>query len=436
MKHVATVGLGYIGLPTALIAAKHGFKVSGFDTNLQKVNSINNGISNITETGINELLQETLVNKTFHAFKKLQPADCFIIAVPTPFTTAREADLTYVFQAGEQIANIIKPGNLIILESTVPVGTTQKLALLIEQKSHLKAKKDFFLAHCPERVIPGKIIEELITNDRIIGGICKQSTLLAKQFYKTFVIGSCYTTDDKTAEMVKLVENSSRDVQIAFANQISSMAHQASLNPFEIINLANKHPRVNILEPGCGVGGHCIAVDPWFLIESFPQSTKLLKTAREINNDKPKEIVNSVIKKTKIFYKNNNNIKPKVLILGLTYKANVNDLRESPALKIAQKLNKEKELFDLYICDPFLKQDAIKNMGFKNITLLESQLKKSDIIVILVKHDQFKKLINMTLVNKIIVDPCGLLQEKSIINETTFSKKRYRSTQRSSNPAT
>ena len=310
MKQVVIVGLGYIGLPTSILSAQSGYEVLGFDIDENKVLKIQNGDPTIVEPEINGRLLNVLKQKTFKAASKLQQADCFVIAVPTPFKEEKVADLSHVFDAAKSVANVLRKGNLVILESTIPVGTTQKVASFLEKESGFKTGVDFFVAYCPERVLPGKIFQELVSNDRVIGGINQNSAKLAKDFYSAFVEGELYLTDDKTAEMVKLVENSSRDVQIAFANDVASMAKNVGIDPYKLIELTNKHPRVNVLKPGCGVGGHCIAVDPWFLIESFPQETKLLQTARFINDARPNEIVGQVLIESKKFKKKGR--KPKV----------------------------------------------------------------------------------------------------------------------------
>jgi len=491
-KLVSVVGLGYIGLPTALVCAQHGYLVRGFDIDEVKIDSINKGKSPFTEQGISKLLHSTL-GKNFSASDRLQAADCFVIAVPTPICssiqfsrpnglrkplgtngsnkaarpeepgasrcegrlegspaasqmpvgdgkhgktsggmfTVASADLTYVFQAGESIAQKLAPGNLVILESTVPVGTTYKLGKFLEKQSSLKLGKDFFLAYCPERVLPGKILEELTNNDRIIGGTCEQSSDLAKKFYEKFVTGKLHLTTAKTAELVKLIENSSRDVEIAFANQIASMCKEAQIDPFEAIALANKHPRVKILNPGCGVGGHCIAVDPWFLIEQFPQSTELLKTARNINNEKPKQIVKEVVHKATTFFAKEKK-KPQIFILGITFKPNVDDTRESPALQIAQELAKNEITSNVKICEPNLLEAHVRALGFTPATNLSQAIDSSDIIVALVKHAQFEKLGNYEISNKIVIDPCGLFKLEANNHETTLLEKRKRrSTSRS-----
>lgn len=294
MKKVCIMGLGYIGLPTAIVAAEHGFEVVGFDIDAQRVERINNYDPVIDEPEVYERLKPLVTSQQFYATTTLEASDCFIIAVPTPFKEEKKADLSYVYQATRALVPILKKGDVVILESTIPVGTTDYCAQLLQQETGMVAGTDFFVAHCPERVLPGKIFYELIYNARIIGGINQESMNQAKQFYKQFVKGSLYLTNATAAEMVKLVENSSRDVAIAFANQIASMAYSIGLDPFEIIELANKHPRVKLLNPSCGVGGHCIAVDPWFLVETFPKESELLKTARMINDAKPHQVISCV----------------------------------------------------------------------------------------------------------------------------------------------
>lgn len=404
MNKISIVGLGYIGLPTALIAAKH-FTIQGFDVDEHKINLISNGICPIIEPGLDELLTKAINSSSFHVGTNLLPADCFVIAVPTPVTKNKKSDLSYVFTAGKAIAKQLQPGNVIILESTVPVGTTQKLSKLIEEHSGLTASKDFYIAYCPERVAPGKTIHELIHNDRVIGGICPESATRAKTFYEAFVKGNLCLTDDKTAEMVKLVENSTRDVQIALANQISQMCKTANINPFEVIELANKHPQINLLQPGCGVGGHCIAIDPWFLIESFPDSSELLQTARAINDKKPHIVIDDVITCAKRFLQKHKR-KPKVIALGLTFKPDVDDLRQSPALLIARELGKQKELLDLSVYDHFVSEEKITSFGLQNRTCMKSAVDEADIVLILVKHTLFKN--NLNVAHKITINTCGL----------------------------
>ena len=315
MKNISVIGLGYIGLPTSILAAQGGYSVFGFDVNSDKISKIKLGDPTIVEPEISERLLEVLQKKSLTVGNKIKKADCFVVAVPTPFTEDKKAELKYVFDSAKSISKVLKNGDLIILESTIPVGTTAKFSSYLENETLLKAGSDFFVAHCPERVLPGKIFQELVFNDRVIGGINLESAKKAKKFYSLFVKGEMVLTNDKTAEMVKLIENSSRDVQIAFANQVAEMAQSAGIEAREVIKLANKHPRVNILNPGCGVGGHCIAVDPWFLINDFPQCSTLLSQARNINDSRPKKIVKHVLFEIE---KIQNIQKPKVLVLGVT----------------------------------------------------------------------------------------------------------------------
>ncbi|MCK4650876.1 nucleotide sugar dehydrogenase [Candidatus Babeliales bacterium] len=408
MKNLSVVGLGYIGLPTAILAAQHGYKVYGFDVNQEKISKIKSGDPTIIEPKIVSRLNEVIKNKNFFVDIELKEADCFLIAVPTPLMNdKKEPDLSYVFSACQTISSVLKPGNLIILESTVPVGTTFCISKFLEKKSGLKLGVDFFVAYCPERVLPGRIFEELVSNERVIGGICQESSHLANKFYSKFVKGKLYLTDDRTAEMVKLVENGSRDVQIAFANQVADMCYKAKIDPFRVIEFANKHPRVNILNPGCGVGGHCLAVDPWFLVRGFKRDSNLLKISRSINDERPFKVVNYVIKQVEKLKKKGIE-KPKILVLGLTFKPDVDDLRNSPALKICLELNKKTELFEMGVCEPNLVSDRIIKLGFSNVKELVDGVKWADIILPLVKHKDFFGIKYFNLKDKLVVDVCGL----------------------------
>ncbi len=410
MRRISVVGLGYIGLPTAILAAQSDFEVFGFDIDQEKVKKINAGQAPIVEPGMTEHLWNVLSKGTFKAFKDLQYADCFVITVQTPIKENKIADLSHVFAAGELVAKRLMPGNLVILESTVPVGTTEALATQLEEISGLKLGIDFFVSHCPERVIPGKILKELIDNDRVIGGMCDKACKLSKIFYSKFVKGFLHITDDKTAELVKLVENSCRDVQIAFANQVAAMAMHAGVNPFQVIEFANKHPRVKILSPGTGVGGHCVAVDPYFLIEGFPDHTALLQTARQVNNDKPSQVLNLILEKIEGL-KTRGIEKPKVCVLGITFKPNVDDIRESPSLKIALELNRKKDSMDLCIFDPNIPAATMQKLGLNPKLDLFEILSDSDLIAILVKHKEFEFLPESIFDGKVIIDPCGLLYD-------------------------
>ncbi|MFH1832038.1 MAG: nucleotide sugar dehydrogenase [bacterium] len=410
MKRVSILGLGYIGLPTAIIAAEAGYSVFGFDVDKVKVDKINAGNPPILENELKDRLAKSLRKNYFKISTNLEYADCFVITVPTPFKDHNKADLKYVFKAAEYIAERLMPGNLIILESTVPVGTTEKFALFIEEISGLKVNEDFFVAHCPERGIPGHLFKELIDNDRVIGGLNQKACNLAYLFYSRFVKGFLHITDDKTAEMVKLVENSSRDVQIAFANQVAAMCQATGIDPYHVIELANKHPRVNILSPACGVGGHCVAVDPWFLVESFPEHTQLLQVARAVNDEKPYKIVEEALLKVEEL-RDHGLERPKVLALGLAFKPNVDDMRESPALKIVQELMMKADRIDLIAYDPYVKKEDIQKAGIREISDFHKELRSADIVLILVKHDKFLVIPEEILSSKVIIDTCGILHD-------------------------
>jgi UDP-N-acetyl-D-mannosaminuronic acid dehydrogenase len=404
LEKVSVLGLGYIGLPTGIVAAEYGLEVAGFDINEARVIAINSGDAQIVEPDIDRKLKSVLTTKKFYATASLEEAVFFIIAVPTPFTDEKKADLSYVFSAARFIVPVLKKGSVVILESTVPVGTTQEVASFFERETGWKVGVDFFVAHCPERVLPGKIFKELIYNARIIGGMTPACVMQAKRFYTYFVQGSLYLTDAATAEMVKLVENSSRDVAIAFANQVASMSTAAGLNPYEVIELANKHPRVNILQPGCGVGGHCIAVDPWFLVQTFSSHASLLKKAREVNESKPYEVIDTIKKTINTMGVSN----PTVLVLGLTYKPNVDDMRESPALFIAQQLNGLSNI-NLLVAEPHVPTHLLKS-SFKETQLVDfaTGMQCADLVICLVAHAQFSSIARIKNSRSRVLDFCGL----------------------------
>jgi len=414
MKKVSVLGLGYIGLPTSLVMAEAGLSVSGFDVDGPRVEAINSGDPVIQEPEIFEKLQLVLGSGKFCATTQLEPADYFVIAVPTPFHGNKKADLSYVFAAADSIATVLAPGNTVLLESTVPVGTTDALAHHLQKKTGMSAGKDFFVAHCPERVLPGKIFYELVHNARVIGGVNQPSAQNAKELYQTFVTGDLYVTDAKTAEMVKLVENSSRDVEIAFAHQVASMAYSVGLDPYTVIELANRHPRVHILQPSCGVGGHCIAVDPWFLIESFKDHSNLLQAARHVNDEKPQEIL-AFIRDAVNEWEQKNKKRCTVLTLGLTYKPNVDDLRESPALLIAQTLAKD-ESFNLLVCEPHINKKKLQKLFGDRVVTAQEGADCADIVVYLVAHKRFKAIDEKLLHAKQVLDFCGVRHEKKEAN--------------------
>ena len=405
MKKVCVLGLGYIGLPTSVLLAKNGFRVYGVDINENLVKSINKGNSNISEPEIDNLLRSSLENGTFSAHIEPVPADIFIIAVPTPFKSNYEdngipkPNIEYVLQAAKNIKKVIREGNLVILESTSPVGTTEKLTNIISFGDNNKIMKYHF-AYCPERVLPGKIIKELIDLDRILGTEDIQSQIIAHNFYKSFCKGKIHLTTTKIAELSKLTENSYRDVNIAFANEISLICETLQINVSELISLANCHPRVNILEPGCGVGGHCIAVDPWYIASDFPDNTKLIQAARLVNNLKPKKIVEKIdLFVEKLIEENGSN--PIIGIMGLAYKPDIDDLRESPALQIALDLKLKGRKI---ICnEPNI--SILKNLQLCSV---DEITKKADLLIYLVAHKEYKKIDHS---NHKFFDFCGITRK-------------------------
>jgi UDP-N-acetyl-D-mannosaminuronic acid dehydrogenase len=413
MKRIAVLGLGYIGLPTSIVAAQAGYDVLGFDPSADKVSSINAGSPTIFEPELTERLWRVLKAGSFKAYTDLQYADCFIITVPAVFKENRKTDLSMIYASCELVAKRLMPGNIVILESTVPVGTTEKIAQFLEENSGLKLGIDFFVAYCPERILPGAIFKEVSESDRIVGGICQHSCMLAQQFYSRFVKGVIHITDDKTAEMVKLIENAQRDVQIAFANQVAEMCMKANLDPYQAIELTNKHTRANVLNPTCGVGGHAIAVDPYFLIESFPEDSMLLQIARRVNDKKPFLVVERVMHKVREL--NNQGIqRPRIFAMGLTFKADVDDIHESPALFIAQALNAQIDHLELKTFDPYINQEIVTKRSLSTVTDIRQGINWADIVLILVKHRDFTLLPEEAFGDKIIMDTCGLLHSVNL----------------------
>lgn len=395
-KQVTVVGLGYIGLPTATMIASKGVDVYGLEINQQIVNTINAGKIHIVEPDLQPLVKECVESGKLKAGSKPIESDVFIIAVPTPFKSAtdkpHQPDLSFVKNAVRMIAPVIKAGDLIILESTSPVGTTESISKLItEIRTDLTVSKDsalesdIFVAYCPERVLPGKILHELVENDRIVGGISKDAGKLASKLYKLFLTGTCHETDARTAEMVKLTENASRDVQIAFANELSLICNELNIDVWELIDLSNKHPRVNILNPGPGVGGHCIAVDPWFIVSSSPENSRLIQTARAINDYKPSWVLSQAKTEIKKIAGNFNRI-VKVACYGVTFKANIDDLRESPALDIAMGLA-EVANAQVTVVEPNIPDLKLKNIKVTNCV---TDVEDADLHLLLVDHDEFK----------------------------------------------
>jgi UDP-N-acetyl-D-mannosaminuronic acid dehydrogenase len=397
---VVMMGLGYIGLPTAALIASRGIRVQGIDVNQSVVDTINEGKIHIVEPALDGLVKHVVERGFLKASTAVDTADVYLIAVPTPFKGDHEPDLKYVESATKMIIPKLKEGNLFILESTSPVGATDKMAKIIfEERPELKGKIN--IAYCPERVLPGNVIYELEHNDRVIGGLDEQSTIEAQNFYRHFVKGELHATNAKTAEMCKLVENSSRDVSIAFANELSMICDKAEINVWELIHLANKHPRVNILQPGTGVGGHCIAVDPWFIVSEFKKEAVIIRNAREINNYKTEWVIEK-IKSTALQFELDNNRKPNIALMGLAFKPDIDDLRESPALLVADTLLSNGK-YNLLLVEPNL-EDSLKY----DLTDYREMNGKADIVAYLVAHNQFKGLEFKCT----ILDFCGI--KKSI----------------------
>ena len=396
------MGLGYIGLPTAIIAAKHGVTVTGVDINQEVVDKTNAGHLHIIEPGLEDLLKEVVAAGQLHATTQPEKSDAFFIVVPTPFRGGNhEPDISYVEAATRSVIPFLEPGNLFVIESTSPVGTTDKMAKIIfEERPELVDK--IHVAYCPERVLPGNVIYELVHNDRVIGGRDEASTAAAQHFYSQFVQGQLHHTNCKTAEMCKLTENSSRDSQIAFANELSIICDKAGINVWELIRLANKHPRVNILQPGCGVGGHCIAVDPYFISTEFPAESKMISTAREVNNYKAfwcaEKVKNAILK-----FELDNKRKPVVAMMGLAFKPDIDDLRESPSKYIATRVMQDCCNANILIVEPNISEHPVFKLSEYN-----EAYDKADIVVFLTAHSVFKTL--QWRDDKVILDFCGIFK--------------------------
>ena len=412
---VSVIGLGYIGLPTAAILASRGVTVIGIDVSKNVVDNVNQGLIHIVEPGLDILVLEAVKSGNLKAFTEPVKADVFVITVPTPFKGDNEPDLSFINSAIKSIAPMLEKGNKIILESTSPVGTTEKMVGwlkdlrtdLIFPKFNLNTHKaDISVAYCPERVLPGNVVRELVENDRVIGGISDQCAKDAKELYKTFVEADCLITDCRTAELSKLIENSFRDVNIAFANELSLICDKLAINVWDLIKLANRHPRVNILQPGPGVGGHCIAVDPWFIVDSVPNESKLIKTARLVNDRKPDFVLEKVFSAVQAIGKKKFELS--IACLGLSFKSDIDDLRESPALEIAKKIGST-GFNATYIVEPNINQIP---SGFDGINIhlinLEDAIKKSDIVVLLVDHYSFKLMDLGLLSGKQLIDTRGI----------------------------
>jgi UDP-N-acetyl-D-mannosaminuronic acid dehydrogenase len=396
---VVTIGLGYIGLPTSALIASHGTNVLGVDINQSVVDTINQGKIHIVEPDLDEIVSKAVSNGFLKASTKASSADVYLIVVPTPFKGNHEPDISFVEAATKGIIPLLKKGDLYIIESTSPIGTTNKMKKLIFV-SRPELEGAIHIAYCPERVLPGNVMHELVENDRVIGGVDEASTQKAISFYRKYVKGELHGTNARTAEMCKLVENSSRDSQIAFANELSLICDKADINVWELINLANKHPRVNILQPGCGVGGHCIAVDPYFIVSDYPMESKMIGTAREVNNYKSFWCAEK-IQNEKLQFELKHGRKPKTALMGLAFKPNIDDLRESPAKYIAQKVLQNSNNEEHYIVEPNINSHSVYKL-----TDYKFALENADIIVFLVAHNEFKKFgLNE---EKLILDFCGI----------------------------
>ena len=401
MKTICVIGLGYIGLPTAAVLANNGHKVIGVDINKEVIKNLKNGKVHIIEEGLENLVKKVTKNKNLIIQGEIPFADVFIIAVPTPFFKNKNRiptpNIEFVIQASKEITKVIKPDNLIILESTCPVGTTKIILNEIKKNSDL-LENQINIAYCPERVLPGNILKELETNDRVIGGINLKSGELAKEIYSSFCSGKIHNTSSDTAELVKLTENAFRDVNLAFANEISIICDELNIDIKELIDLSNKHPRVNILDPGCGVGGHCISVDPWFIASQFPNKSDLIQTARKTNNQKSLWVIDKIRKRYKHLSVRLKK-EPTIGFFGLTFKANVDDIRESPALEIIKSFLSSNIQF--LVCEPNLTENNL----FRLHNLYEV-IEKADFLVFLVPHKEFK---NIKVGDKEYLDICGAL---------------------------
>lgn len=414
---ISIIGLGYIGLPTAAVFASRKVKVIGVDVNQHAVDTINRGEIHILEPDLDMFVHTAVTEGYLRATTKPEAADAFLIAVPTPFkdgpTGPHHPDMDYIEAASKSIAPVLKKGDLVILESTSPVGATEQMAVWLAQarpdltfpQTHGEAS-DIRVAHCPERVLPGQVLRELVQNDRVIGGMTVKCSETAVRLYKTFVQGECVITNARTAEMCKLTENSFRDVNIAFANELSLICDKLAINVWELIRLANRHPRVNILQPGPGVGGHCIAVDPWFIVSAAPEEAKLIRVSREVNDSKPLWIINKINSVIDIFLKENPDKKSKdvtISVYGLTFKPDIDDIRESPALAIAKKISAKHE-GSVLIVEPNI--DKLPScLSDRSIVELDHAIDVADIHVLLVDHTVFKDIKPRS---RFVVDAKGL----------------------------
>jgi UDP-N-acetyl-D-mannosaminuronic acid dehydrogenase len=419
---LSVFGLGYIGLPTAAVLASHKHEVIGIDVDNEIVDLLNQGQTRVNEPGLDNLVYDSVKSGFLKASLTPEKAEVFIIAVPTPIDNKKKPDLSFVKAAAKQIAPLLEKGNIIILESTSPVGTTERLVewfrevrddLRFPSFENEQSVYDISIAYCPERVLPGRILHEIVNNERVIGGINRRCANDACGIYKIFVEAECLLTDCRTAELTKLTENSYRDVNIAFANELSMICDGLNIDVWNLIRFANMHPRVNILEPGAGVGGHCIAVDPWLIVDTAPVETELIRTARNVNDSKPCFVVKKVSHAIELATRKKS-AKPIITTLGLSFKPDVDDLRESPALEISRQINKM-EIAKHYVVEPNIR---LLPVGFENnageLVDLEFALTMSDIIVLLVDHKSFKEVASHLLAEKVIVDVKGIFSSSAL----------------------
>jgi len=410
-ERVCMVGLGYIGLPTAAVMASRGLQVIGLEVNEAAVDTINSGGVHIVEPDLDIVVRSVVTTGNLRATTVAEAADAFLIAVPTPFNGEQHTpDLSYIQAAAAAIAPVLEKGNLIVLESTSPVGTAEKLAgWLADARPDLKFPQtagnqaDVQIAYCPERVLPGYVLQELVNNDRIIGGMSDRCAEKASSLYKTFVKGECLPTTARTAELCKLTENAYRDVNIAFANEMSLVCDELGVNVWDLIALSNRHPRVSILQPGPGVGGHCIAVDPWFIVDSAPDSARLIRTAREVNDSKPHHIIKRVLAKAERFKS------PRIACFGLAFKADIDDIRESPAVDICLELAKSIST-SILVVEPNVEvlPKVIADIANLKLCSISDALAEADIILGLVDHKEFRALSREALVEKVVIDTRGM----------------------------
>jgi UDP-N-acetyl-D-mannosaminuronic acid dehydrogenase len=416
---ISVIGLGYIGLPTAAVFASRKKQVIGVDVNQRAVDLINRGQIHIVEPDLDMVVHAAVTEGYLRATTQPEAADAFLIAVPTPFKGDHEPDLSYIESASKSISPVLKKGDLVILESTSPVGATEQMAAwLAEARPDLSFPQthgedsDIRIAHCPERVLPGHVLRELVQNDRVIGGMTPKCSESAINLYKIFVQGECIVTNARTAEMCKLTENSFRDVNIAFANELSMICDKLNINVWELIHLANRHPRVKILQPGPGVGGHCIAVDPWFIVNKTPEQAKLIRAAREVNDNKPQWVIDSVkIAVTDVLQANPDKTARELTIacFGLTFKPNIDDLRESPALAITQKIA-EMHAGRVFAVEPNIQELPQHTKQSLELKTIEQALEEADIFVLLVDHNEFKSIDSEKLNKYPMIDTRGIWQ--------------------------